>query len=404
MNVSLCVIDGPNKGRQFEFQEHDTFIVGRAGYAHFQMPARDKLFSRAHFMVEVNPPLCRLIDMASSNGTFVNEERVTEIDLRDGDQIRGGNTIFRVSIEGSRTDPTNPNFVGSHCLVEAPVADPKFTNERIGNYQILRELGQGGMGVVYLASQLDTGRQVALKMIRPGIRVTDRDRQRFVREATVLEELRHLNIVRFENVSEHDDMLFFAMEYVEARDCKQILEQLGPLDVTKAVSIILHVLAALDYAHSKGFVHRDIKPANILVATKNRKLIVKLADFGLARAFQQSAMSGLTLTGDFGGCLPFVAPEQITNFREATPSADLYSASATLYTLLTNEFTRDYSNNCGAQLASILNKQPIPIESKRRLPSGLAEVIHKGLAKDPNDRFKNAVEMRHALKKFAAKK
>ena len=105
--VTLTVTEGPHRGTSFTFQEHDTFIVGRSKDAHFRLPLKDKYFSRFHFMVEVNPPFCRLMDLASTNGTFVNERKVTTIDLRDGDIIKGGKTVVTVSLgkEGPQPEP-----------------------------------------------------------------------------------------------------------------------------------------------------------------------------------------------------------------------------------------------------------------------------------------------------------
>src|SRR5436305_15136729 len=98
MRITLTVTAGPHQGRRFAFEGHDTFVVGRSKRAHFQLPARDKYFSRIHFLVEINPPQCRLMDMGSRNGTHVNGQRVEVIDLKDGDQIRAGHTVFRLSL------------------------------------------------------------------------------------------------------------------------------------------------------------------------------------------------------------------------------------------------------------------------------------------------------------------
>jgi serine/threonine-protein kinase len=136
------------------------------------------------------------------------------------------------------------------------------------------------------------------------------------------------------------------------------------------------------------------------VGVRNKKLLVKLADFGLARAYQQTRMSGLTLTGELGGSLPYVAPEQITNFREALPISDIYSVAATLYTLLTNHYIYELARSPGEQLARILCEDPVPIESRRSLPAGLAEAIHKGLSRNPQDRYQGAPQMRRALRPY----
>ena len=104
MRVTLTVISGPHEGQVFTFAGHDTFLVGRSKRAHFRLPAKDRFFSRIHFLIEVNPPCCRLMDMGSRNGTYVNGERVEMIDLKEGDQIKGGRTVLRVAVTAEGTD------------------------------------------------------------------------------------------------------------------------------------------------------------------------------------------------------------------------------------------------------------------------------------------------------------
>ena len=132
MKVSLKVISGPHTGREFSFEEHDTFIVGRASYAHFRLSQKDRYFSRAHFLIEVNPPFCRLMDMASTNGTIVNKEKVIDVDLKDGDLIKGGDTVIRVIIENSAEIAQTNQAVSEHDWKAArprsePADDPAFS-------------------------------------------------------------------------------------------------------------------------------------------------------------------------------------------------------------------------------------------------------------------------------------
>ncbi|HEX8202150.1 MAG TPA: FHA domain-containing protein, partial [Isosphaeraceae bacterium] len=118
MKVTLTVIEGPHQGEEFVFRDPDTFMVGRSKDAHFRLPRKDRYFSRHHLLVEVNPPECCLMDMASTNGTFVNDRKVTRIELRDGDTIRGGQTVIRVAIDVGEPDPTTlPTRVGSPAEV-----------------------------------------------------------------------------------------------------------------------------------------------------------------------------------------------------------------------------------------------------------------------------------------------
>jgi len=172
MKITLNVVDGPNRGQSYSLDKHSTFIVGRGWTAHLRLPPKDKFFSRNHFMIEANPPLCRLIDMASLNGTFVNERRVTDVELNNGDVIRGGDTQIRVSIDWEPwIDSTNgagdvdsdpsatvveslpssqPQDIGGTVrettYVGEAVTEPEGSLRKLGRYRLIRELGQGGMG------------------------------------------------------------------------------------------------------------------------------------------------------------------------------------------------------------------------------------------------------------------
>jgi serine/threonine protein kinase len=163
-----------------------------------------------------------------------------------------------------------------------------------------------------------------------------------------------------------------------------------------------HVLSGLAHAHEKGFVHRDIKPPNVLVGLIGTKGIAKLADFGLARVYEASHISGLTMQGEVGGTPAYMAPEQVTHYREVKPAADQYSAAATLYKLLTNQYTRDLPKDIGAQLALIVTTEPVPIAERRPdIPARLAEVIHKALSREPEARYPDVLAFRQELKRFA---
>ncbi len=446
MQVTLRVMAGPHKGQVFTFVGHDTFLVGRSKRAHFRLPAKDRYFSRIHFLVEVNPPYCRLMDMGSRNGTFVNGQRVTKADLQAGDRVKAGRTILRVSIEGGKAAaasellppsppkakipgrrPARPiNLAKQSCSVcAAPVslAAPTATRDHgagkaallcpaceekirkhpqpIAGYQIVHELGHGGLGIVYLALRTAEGTLVALKMIIPAVAPAQADIVRFRREASILYELDHPNIVAFQDMGESHGKLYFAMDYVRGTDAGRLLKNHGPMAIPRAVGLICQVLQALDYAHAKGFVHRDIKPSNILVTEEVGHDVALLADFGLARVYQASKLSGLTMLGDIGGTVPYMAPEQITDFRNVQPLADQYAAGATLYKLLTGYFIHDLPSRDEQLLLMILHEDPVPIESRRAdIPVELASIIHRSLERDPAKRFADVKAMRKALVKF----
>jgi serine/threonine-protein kinase len=258
------------------------------------------------------------------------------------------------------------------------------------------------MGIVYLAHREADGTRVALKLIRPNAPATGIALAKFLREASVLRQLDHPGIVRFEEIGQADGQIYLAMEFVDGIDANALLARHGPLPFPRAVSLVCQALEAVAYAHKNGFVHRDIKPHNLLVATKNAADRVHLADFGLARIYQDSPLSGLTLAGQMAGTVGFVAPEQITKFREAKPPVDQYATGATLYALLTAQRMYDFPPRVEQQLLMILQEEPVPIRSRRGdIPAPLAVIIHKALARNPLDRFPDVVALRHSLLVFA---
>jgi serine/threonine-protein kinase len=258
------------------------------------------------------------------------------------------------------------------------------------------------MGTVSLAIREQDKSIVALKTILPGTVVNPRDQQRFLREAEILQQLLHPHIVAYRESGECDGLLYFSMEYVPGRGANALVKKSGgQLPVARAAKIVQQLLTALRYAHAEGFVHRDIKPSNLLIIDDHGDLL-KLADFGLARAYQASGMSGMTMTGDIGGTIGFMSPEQITDFRRSQPATDQYAAAATLYYLLTGRFVHDFPDDPGKRLMMILDKEPVPIRDRRpEVPKDLAAAIHRALSHDPNDRFPDVRAMYVAIEPFA---
>jgi serine/threonine-protein kinase len=430
--IVLRVTDGPYTGREFRFTGHDTFLVGRSQHAHFKLGGRDRYFSRIHFMIEANPPQARVVDMGSHNGTFLNDQRVTVPTLlAEGDSIEAGNTVLSVSLPGALSlaspaalPPPPPPPPASPTTLLPPALPPRegcrVCNPREGTtvlsicpscqalmlaypqvlpgYRLVRELGRGGMGVIYLAVREHDGAVLAVKTIVPGLAGTSDLMERFLREARVLEALDHPHIVTFRDMGEANGLLYFAMDYVRGIDTARLLAKTEPLAVERAVRLIAQVLQALDYAHAKRFVHRDVKPANILLTRRDGEEHACLADFGLARIYQASQISGLTATGVVGGTPAFMAPEQVTSYRDAKPAADQYAAAATLYTLLTGALTHNFGQSSCERLVQLLHDDPVPIQQRRPgLPDALADAIHRALARDPADRFADALTFRRAL-------
>jgi serine/threonine-protein kinase len=399
--ITLTVIAGPHIGKVFTYTEHDIFLVGRSKRTTFPLCKSDRYLSRVHFMVELNPPLCRIHDAGSTNGTFVNGERIETRDLHDGDEIRVGKTIIRVGIDVPAIQPAETAVtIPLPPVPLVPVLPPSEGVELIPGYKLVRQLGKGAMGVVYLTRRKSDGRLVAVKLIRPEDPKPDQI-QRFLRESKILRQLKHPHIVQFGQLGEFAGHLYFVMEYVAGEDVGKMLKRKGPLSVRTAVRIISQVLYGLEYAHAAKFVHRDMKPSNLLIGSRSGQKVVKIADFGLARVYQASRLSGLTLQGDFGGTIEFLPPEQITHYRDVGPAADQYATAATLYNLLTREYVYDLPTGIAAKLSMILHDKPIPLKDRRpELPDNLCAVVHRALQREPGDRFPDVRAFRLSLKPF----
>jgi len=245
----------------------------------------------------------------------------------------------------------------------------------IGRYKVLRKLGGGGMGVVYLAEDALLKRQVAIKLVRGSFAEHEHAMLRFQREAEVSAQLNHPNVIVVYDVGEEPGFgPFIAMEFVAGSDVDQMIRA-GGLDDERRIQVLTQGMRALDAAHKAGIVHRDIKPANLLVSADGR---VKLLDFGIARAED----SNLTATGMFLGTPGFMAPEQIKG-DDASPATDRYS----FYVLALELFTgrRPFrADSTPALLYKIVNDPP---DIPDTLDAPLREVFLRALAKDPAARF-----------------
>jgi serine/threonine-protein kinase len=402
VKLRLAVVAGPHKGREFAFDGRDTFLVGRTPDCHLPLSYDDPYVARRQFLLEINPPRCRLTDLDSRNGTFLNGVRIKTTEVADGDRIAIGQTVFQVHIVA--TDPiaeATLDLPAPPVEVDVTIVRPHHSVS-IPGYRIEVELGRGGMGVVYRATRERDGLPVALKTVIPAGGTTRKQIERFLRECRILAELEHTNIVRFLEVDEAGPLLYSAMELVDGPDLSGWLREKGPGDIRTAVRIVCQMLAGLAHAHSMGYVHRDIKPGNILIGRVGDKRVAKLADFGLARVYESSKISGLTMQGDIGGTPAYMAPEQVTHYRDVRPAADQYSAAATLYKLLTDRHTHDFPSDIGGQLSLLVVANPVSIRSRNpAIPEDLATVIHKALNHDPKDRYPNVVTFRAELKKFA---
>lgn len=430
MRVTLRVVAGPQVGRVFTFNQHETFMIGRSEDAQFCLP-HDRFFSRNHCLLEIAPPQCFLRDLSSTNGTFVNGIKVETAHLKNGDRIQGGETVLEVEVTTdsakpksqvvSRLKETVPSIINIQCLncgvqskAEASHPDAKLSflcddcrdklkqnPQPIPGYQMIRLLGQGGMGSVMLGRAVKDGRAVAIKTLLPEVAVSEQSLKRFLREIEVASSLQHPHIVSYIEHGTHNGIVFLVSEYVGGMDASKLVKARGgKLTYQEVAKIMEQTLAALDFAHSLGFVHRDIKEQNILVDGNFPNYNAKLTDFGLAKSFKQTGMSGVTMVGDVAGTIAYMPPEQVRDFKEVRPPSDIYAIGMTAYSLITGAHALDISPRAGISetVKAIFEKPIIPIS--RRIPDiplRVAAVIETAIAKQVELRWASAGEMREAL-------
>jgi eukaryotic-like serine/threonine-protein kinase len=421
--VTLTVTEGRFKGQEIVFTERTTCLIGRDDDCNLKLPDDEdhRTISRYHCFLDINPPNARIRDFGSLNGTYVNGNKIgqreshqtreeaikvqfPEYDLQHGDEVKLSHTVFQVSIE--REDigysPTI-NYTGYNPL----------ENPDLSSYTILKELGKGGFGAVYLARQDATGKEVALKILLPQVIATEGVVERFMREIENTKALRHPNVVRLEDAGYWEQTFFFTLEYCNGGSVVDLMNQQGKLlPMPLALNIILQVLDGLAYTHNaeipfvrcsdggftkgRGLVHRDLKPGNIFLVKDNNNYIAKIGDYGLAKSFDVAGLSGQTLTGSIAGTPIFMPRQQVIDFKYAQPDVDVWAAAACLYYMLTGCFPRDLKGK--DPFLAILQTSAVPIQQRDpNIPSRLAKVIDLALIDNPKIHFKTAIEFKQAL-------
>jgi hypothetical protein len=372
--------------RRFELPLGVRLVAGRGPDAPVQLPPNDNSASRYHAALEASISGVQVVDLDSRNGVFVNDARVPTAFLGDGEVLRLGATAFRVLREAlaepfvlqqrPRLAPdTVPAgllgtlkavpYVCEVCRRDGPVpaidheawwsdvewlcpscAESRRTRpetwevprpSRLGEFELLRFVARGGMGAVYEGRHERAGIRAAVKVMLPERAIDRIAVKRFTKEQKIIGQLVHQRIVRSIEVGTSEQgELFVATEFMSRGDADALSSPTS--DVRTVVGIAADMFEALAFAHANGFVHRDIKPSNLLLAApQGSRQRAKLGDFGLAKNFRDIGGTILTKEGEIAGSAAFIAPEQLLGFRDVGPTADVYSAAASLYYLLTGD-------------------------------------------------------------------
>lgn len=417
--VILNVREGDRGGRLLKYGEPTVLTLGRGHDCVIVLPdpAEPPLLSRRHCELRLDPPRLWLRDLGSKNGTYLNGKKLDPTTLTSlpaetlgegggfpvvsGDVIEIGDIRIEVQV----------NIVRTQAEVSRIAEARKDSVPAVPGFDVERELGRGGMGVVFLARR--SGEPVALKVILPEKAADERMRDLFMRELTLARQLKHPNIVRLIDAGEHQGALWMASEYCAAGTVEALQEQRGGrVPVPEAVDLVCQALTGLEHAHevaldgleledgamsrARGLVHRDFKPQNLLLGGASGR-VVKIADYGLAKAYALAGLSGRTSTGQVGGTPYFMSRWQAVNYKYAGPEVDVWAAAATLYYLLTGMPARDFAH-ASSWMETVMKSLPVKIRTRSTdVPTPLAKVIDDALFDFEQPAYPTARRLRDAL-------
>jgi serine/threonine-protein kinase len=269
--------------------------------------------------------------------------------------------------------------------------------QTLGPFKVEKELGAGAMGAVYRGVYTKTGQHVAIKIMAPALVSNAQSAARFEREADILKQLRHPNIVRLFGVGKERGMRYYAMEYIEGESMDKILARRGVIPWEEVVTLGTQLCSALQHAHDKGVVHRDLKPSNLMILADGT---LKLTDFGIAKDLDSTALTSANCTV---GTAAYMSPEQCRGDRNLTSKSDVYSLGVVLYELLTGKKPFDAETAMEMFMAHVNEPAPRPSREVMDLPVWMDTLICQMMEKDPEKRPLNAAKVAEALEEVREK-
>jgi eukaryotic-like serine/threonine-protein kinase len=298
-------------------------------------------------------------------------------------------------------DLQSPADAGEALSPEAEASDP-WIGQALAGYEIQRRIGEGGMGIVYLARHQSLNRSAAVKFLGAHM-VTDKAYiERFLHEAQGAAKLNHPNIVQvYDAGSMGEDVFYFIMEYIEGTDLGILLRENKILPVQDSVGYIRQACSALNYAHRNGIIHRDVKPDNLMLTADGT---IKLGDLGLAKWTTDEGSGGMTQTGIVMGTPFYISPEQVRGSRDVDSRADIYSLGASLFHMVTSKIPYEGPSPAVIMAMHLNNSVPEPHKVNPALDRDICAIIKKLMAKKPDERYQTMQEVDVVLAEYQSRK
>jgi len=403
MPKRLVVIAGPDKGKAFPLPAGESLLVGRSKATETQLS--DPHVSRVHCQILVEADKIIVNDFESASGTFVNNRKITQQEIKPGDTIRIGETQLRyqdddVAEASTMAPPLTPTPKPSSGITDK-LAD--LSGKTVSHFEVGPILAKGHTGVVFKARDTKENKDVALKVLWPEISRVDEEMQRFVRAMKTMLPLRHPNLIAIYGAGKSGPYCWMAMEYVDGESLTQVIQRIGVaglLDWRNAVRVAIHVARALEYAQEQQIIHRNITPNNIMVRSSDK--LTKLGDLMLAKALEGTLAETITRPGELVGDVSYMSPERTKGtLAEVDGRSDVYSLGATVYALLTGRppFIGDSLTDT---VRKIRQSEPEkPKKYQLSVPDQFEGVVLRMLAKRPEDRYQNARELLKELERVA---
>lgn len=389
----LTIVSGPEPGRTIDVQPDEPTVVGRGSQSHTRI--KDPLVSRVHCVLRWNQGQLELIDLGGSAGTFLDGIRISDpTQVKHGTLMSIGDTTLRIDSGDaldSGTVRSNPHLPKNNQQREIVKRIEELEGEVFLRFRLGKKISSGRNSVVFKGVDLKRDRDVAVKILKPQMAVTDVQRDRFIRAMRTMLPVKHPHIVRTRKAGRNGPFCWAVFDWVEGVSVAELIDMIGVggmLDWKEVWKLAVHITRALEEAHQREIVHRNVTPSNILRRGEDKSYL--LTDLIFARALEYTESSQLTRPGEVLGELGYMSPERVIDSTTLDARSDQYGLGATLYALLTGG-PPFKANSVSNLIETIKNEVPVsPTQVRMGVDERFCDVVMKTIKPSPLDRYRSA--------------